>query len=66
LKRRIATLVWGLSRTTFEIPPIKLSFSGTLNEGGDKAQGTWRQAGLEFPLTLEKHAVAYENRKVWE
>jgi pimeloyl-ACP methyl ester carboxylesterase len=51
---------------TFEIPPVKLSFTGTLNEGGDKARGTWRQGGRAFPLTLEKHAVAYENRKVWE
>lgn len=50
----------------FEIPAIKLSFTGTLNEGGTTARGTWRQAGREFPLTLEKHALAYENRKVWE
>ena len=51
---------------TFEIPPIKLSFTGTLNADGDTVRGTWQQAGREFPLTLEKHTVAYDNRKVWE
>jgi hypothetical protein len=56
---------WSRKDTTliFEIPPIKLTFTGTLNATGDVAQGTWRQGGREIPLTLEKHATEYRN--VW-
>jgi hypothetical protein len=56
---------WSRRDTTlnFEIPPIKLTFTGTLNETGDVATGTWRQGGREIPLTLEKRAAGY--RHVW-
>ena len=40
----------------FEIAKIKGAFQGTLNEAGDTAEGTWRQANQEMPLTLKKQA----------
>jgi pimeloyl-ACP methyl ester carboxylesterase len=57
--------IWSRTNTTliFEIPSIKLTFSGTLNDTGDVAKGTWRQGGREIPLTLEKRATEYRN--VW-
>ena len=56
---------WSRKNTTliFEIPAIKLTFTGTVNVTGDVAKGTWRQGGREIPLTLEKRATEY--RSVW-
>ena len=58
---------WSRKNTTliFEIPAIKLTFTGTVNETGDVAQGTWRQGGRQIPLTLEKRATEYRNRNIW-
>jgi len=40
---------WSRKDTTliFEIPAITLTFTGTLNETGDVAEGTWRQGGRD-------------------
>jgi hypothetical protein len=50
----------------FDVPGIRLNFTGTLNPTGDTAEGVWRQGGRELPLTLRKHATEYQNAKVWE
>ena len=53
-------------KLTFDIPAIRLSFTGTLNEAGDLAQGSWRQGGRELPLALERSETEYRNAKIWE
>lgn len=50
----------------FDVPAIKLSYRGTLNDLHDKAEGTWSQGGRDVPLTLKKQATAYDNINVWE
>lgn len=47
---------WSIEGDTlrFEVPSILLSYTGTLNEARDKAEGTWSQGGRSFPLTLTK------------
>jgi pimeloyl-ACP methyl ester carboxylesterase len=50
----------------FDVPDIKLSYSGILNELRNSAKGTWNQGGNALPLTLKKQATAYDDRNVWE
>ncbi len=49
----------------FDIPEIKLSYSGKLNETKDTAEGTWNQAGRAVPLTLKKQLTEYRSEDVW-
>ena len=46
----------------FEVPEIKLTFRGTLNEERDRAEGTWSQGGRKLPLTLSKQDKEYERK----
>lgn len=59
---------WSIDGDTlkFDVAKIKLSFSGTLNEARDTAEGTWSQGGRELPLTLKMQNTAYDNVNVWE
>ncbi len=50
----------------FDVPQIRLSYVGTLNDRGDSAEGTWSQGGRAIPLTLTKQATEYDNVNVWE
>lgn len=43
----------------FDVPSIRLTYRGTLNEMGDVAEGIWSQGGREFPLTLKRQEKAY-------
>jgi CubicO group peptidase (beta-lactamase class C family) len=42
----------------FEVPQIKLTYMGKINDAGDAAKGTWSQGGRTFPLTLKKQDKA--------
>lgn len=54
------------NKIKFDVPQIRLSYRGTLNELRDAAEGTWSQGGRDVPLTLKKQATAYDNINVWE
>ncbi len=49
----------------FDVPQIKLSYEGKLNEAGDIAEGTWSQGGRALPLTLKRQATEYSSENVW-
>ncbi len=51
---------------SFEIPAIKLTYSGKLNTAGDSAEGIWSQGGRDVPLTLKRQPVEYSSEHVWE
>lgn len=60
--------VWSIDEGTlkFDVPKIKLSFEGKLNQAGDTAEGTWKQGGREVPLTVKKQATEYDDVNAWE
>jgi fermentation-respiration switch protein FrsA (DUF1100 family) len=39
---------------TFTMAKLKASFEGTMNKEGTEIAGTFKQAGMEFPLTLKR------------
>ncbi len=45
---------WKGGELRFEFKPAGFRFEGKLAEGGKRLEGRFRQAGLEFPLALEK------------
>jgi uncharacterized protein len=50
----------------FDVPRIRLTYRGTLNDAGDTAEGIWTQGGREVPLTLKRQDHAYDNTaNVW-
>ena len=59
---------WSIDGDTlkFDVEPIKLSYSGTLNESRDAAEGTWNQGGRKLPLTLKMQTTPCDNVNVWE
>ncbi len=59
---------WSIEGDTlgFDVPGIRLTFRGTLDEARDTADGVWSQAGRELPLTLEKQTTAYVEAHTWE
>ncbi len=58
---------WSIKEGTieFEIPVIKLKYSGKLNEAGDSAEGIWSQGGREVPLVLKRQFSEYSSENVW-
>lgn len=42
------------SRAIFELKAISGAYEGTLSADGARLDGTWKQAGSQFPLILEK------------
>ncbi len=51
---------------SIELKKIDGQFTGKLNATGDEAQGTWTQAGTDFPLTLKKGpAIPIEPIAIW-
>ncbi|MFT5302152.1 MAG: hypothetical protein ACI814_002966, partial [Mariniblastus sp.] len=50
----------------FDVPKIKLTYRGVVNEAGDTAEGTWSQGGRNIPLILKKQITEYDSVNVWE
>ncbi len=42
------------AKLSIEIPAIGGLYEGTLDEEATRIEGTWKQSGIELPLTLEK------------
>ncbi len=49
-----ATLELNGQDMTLRVPSIMGKYTGTLNEAGDRATGTWEQLGNKFPLEFRK------------
>ncbi|MEM9412051.1 MAG: alpha/beta fold hydrolase, partial [Planctomycetota bacterium] len=62
-----ATFTLSDSNIEFDVPSIRLKYSGELNEEKNQADGTWTQAGRSFPLKLEKKPEEFSDTKnTWE
>ncbi len=48
---------------SFEIPAIRGSYQGTLNEAGDTLEGTWTQGPASLPLSFKRSAAAVDTSK---
>ncbi len=53
-------------KISFDVPAIRLKYSGTMNSAGDSAEGTWSQGGRDLPLILNRQLSPYSLENVWE
>jgi pimeloyl-ACP methyl ester carboxylesterase len=51
------------SKVSFEVKPLGVAFSGTLNEAGDAISGTFEQGGAKLPLDLKKTEKVVEAKR---
>jgi uncharacterized protein len=52
----VTKVVFADSRVLFEMKAISGTYEGTMSADGFSIDGTWKQAGSEFPIVLEKMA----------
>ncbi len=66
--RRGFTAQWSIEENTlrFDVPGIRLTYRGTLNQARDMAEGTWTQGGRDLPLTLTRQLTEYDDQNTWE
>lgn len=50
----------------FEIPEIRLEYTGKISSTGETAEGIWKQAGREFPLSLKRQPTEYRSENTWK
>jgi pimeloyl-ACP methyl ester carboxylesterase len=58
--------IWKDNLLTLELPAAKLCFSGRLSADGRELQGTFKQEGLEVPMTLRRVAAKTAPRRPQE
>lgn len=57
---------WTDNALTLELPAARLSFTGKLSPDGQELHGTFKQGGLELPLTLRRVAAKTALRRPQE